>query len=100
MQVLENTLNEISSYIWGPVMLTLLLGIGIYLTIGLKFFTFRNLLTAMMMLWRGRKSDKAGDITPFQALMTAYLGIPLILARLRLTLMPLGLRLYLRTSFL
>ncbi|WP_428354345.1 alanine/glycine:cation symporter family protein [Methyloprofundus sp.] len=71
MQVLENTLNEISSYIWGPVMLTLLLGIGIYLTIGLKFFTFRNLLTAMMILWRGRKSDQAGDITPFQALMTA-----------------------------
>ena len=71
MEQLEGTLNEISSQVWGPVMLTMLLGIGIYLTIGLKFFTFRKVLLAIIMLWRGRRSDKEGDITPFQALMTA-----------------------------
>ena len=71
MKQLESTLNEISSLVWGPVMLAMLLGIGIYLTLGLRFFTFRRVLSAMLMLWRGRKSDKEGDITPFQALMTA-----------------------------
>ena len=71
MEQLESTLNEISSLVWGPVMLAMLLGIGIYLTLGLRFFTFRRVLSAMLMLWRGRKSDKEGDITPFQALMTA-----------------------------
>ncbi|RLA22041.1 MAG: sodium:alanine symporter family protein [Gammaproteobacteria bacterium] len=71
MEELESTLNEISSLVWGPVMLAMLLGIGIYLTLGLRFFTFRRVLSAMLMLWRGRKSDKEGDITPFQALMTA-----------------------------
>jgi len=71
MEQLENILNEISSQVWGPVMLVMLLGIGVYLTFGLKFFTFRKLGGAMMMLWQGRCSDKKGDITPFQALMTA-----------------------------
>ena len=52
-------------------MLTLLLGIGIYLTIGLRFFTFRRVISALIILWQGRHSDKEGDITPFQALMTA-----------------------------
>jgi len=71
MQQLENVLNQISSYIWGPVMLALLLGIGVYLTLGLKCFTFRRVFFAISVLWQGRHSDKAGDITPFQALMTA-----------------------------
>ncbi len=71
MQPLENILNQISSYIWGPVMLALLLGIGVYLTFGLKFFTFRRVFFAIQVLWQSRRSDRAGDITPFQALMTA-----------------------------
>ena len=71
MKQLESILNEISSHIWGPVTLTLLLGIGIYLTFGLRFFTFRRVISAMIMLWQERSSDKEGDITPFQALMTA-----------------------------
>lgn len=71
MEQLESILNEISSHIWGPVMLTLLLGTGIYLTFGLRLFTFRRVIAAVVILWQGRRSDKEGDITPFQALMTA-----------------------------
>jgi len=71
MKQIELILNEISSLVWGPVMLTMLLGIGVYLTFGLRFFTFRKVFSAMIMLWQGRSSDKEGDITPFQALMTA-----------------------------
>lgn len=68
---MEPLLNVISSYVWGPVMLIMLLGIGIYLTLGLRFFTFRRVFSSMIMLWQGRKSEEEGDITPFQALMTA-----------------------------
>ncbi len=71
MENIESILNEVSTFVWGPVMLVLLLGIGVYLTIGLRFFTWRNTYSALKMLWAGRESDKKGDITPFEALMTA-----------------------------
>ncbi|MGR9116644.1 MAG: alanine/glycine:cation symporter family protein [Gammaproteobacteria bacterium] len=71
MTRLTEFLNQFSSWVWGPVMLALLLGIGIYLTLGLKAFTWRKTPHAFVSLWRGRESMQEGDITPFQALMTA-----------------------------
>ncbi len=71
MQIITNALNLVSGVIWGPVMLVLLLGTGVFLTIGLKAMPWRNLLTGFQLLWRGRHSTQKGDITPFQALMTA-----------------------------
>ncbi len=71
MQTFEETLNRLSEFIWGPPMLALLLGIGVYLTIGLKAMPWRRLFTAFRLLWRGRQAADHGDITPFQALMTA-----------------------------
>lgn len=62
------TVNEMA---WGPGMLVLLLGTGLYLTVGLRLMTVRNIPTAFKLLWRGRKSDEAGDISPFAALMTS-----------------------------
>lgn len=52
-------------------MLTLLLGVGVYLTLGLRAMPWRKLTNAFQMLWQGRHSEEKGDITPFQALMTA-----------------------------
>ncbi len=71
MQAFEETLNRLSEFIWGPPMLALLLGIGIYLTIGLKAMPWRRLFLAFRLLWKGRQAADHGDITPFQALMTA-----------------------------
>lgn len=71
MEIFETALKTLSGHIWGPVMLGFLLGIGIYLTLGLRLFTWRKVFSAMSMLWQSRKSEKEGDITPFQALMTA-----------------------------
>jgi len=71
MEAISNLLNHLSAFIWGPVMLMLLLGVGIYLTIGLRAMPWRHTLAAFQLLWRGRHSDEKGDITPFQALMTA-----------------------------
>lgn len=52
-------------------MLALLAGTGLYLTLGLKFTPQRKLSYGFKMLWKGRKSSEEGDISPFNALMTA-----------------------------
>jgi|AJXC01.1.fsa_nt_gi hypothetical protein len=36
MKMLEDFLNQLSSIIWGPVMLAFLLGIGIFFKLGIK----------------------------------------------------------------
>ena len=71
MAIVESFLNSASELIWGPVMLVLLLGVGIYLTLGLKAMPWWQTPAAFKTLWQGRKSREPGDITPFQALMTA-----------------------------
>lgn len=71
MPALTEFLNTASGIIWGPIMLVLLLGTGIYLTIGLKAMPWRYLGNGFQLLWTGRTSTEEGDITPFQALMTA-----------------------------
>jgi alanine or glycine:cation symporter, AGCS family len=71
MSALSDFLNAASGIIWGPIMLVLLLGTGIFLTIGLKAIPWRHIGSGFQMLWRGRVSQEEGDITPFQALMTA-----------------------------
>ena len=71
MQLIADLLNQLSGLIWGPVMLVLLLGTGIFLTFGLRAMPWRHLSEAFQLLWRGRHSSEKGDITPFQALMTA-----------------------------
>jgi AGCS family alanine or glycine:cation symporter len=69
---IESILNLISGLVWGPVMLTLLLGVGVFLTIGLRFMPWRYLPKAFGQLWRGRHAEEgSGQITPFQALMTS-----------------------------
>lgn len=66
-------LNAVSGVVWGPVMLVLLLGTGIYLMIGLGLMPLRQLIPAFNLLWRGRKADEGdeGEISPYSALMTA-----------------------------
>lgn len=64
-------IGTINGFAWGPVMLVLLLGTGIYLTLGLGFLTLRKLPTGFGLLFRGRKGAGAGDISPFSALMTS-----------------------------
>jgi AGCS family alanine or glycine:cation symporter len=65
-------LGQVSDAVWGPVMLALLLGTGLYLTARTGFMPVRRIGTAFRLLNRGReKSAEPGDITPFQTLMTA-----------------------------
>jgi AGCS family alanine or glycine:cation symporter len=71
MDALIGYINTINSIVWGPAMLLLLAGTGLYLTFGLKLIPQRKLFYGFRMLWQGRKSTEKGDITPFNALMTA-----------------------------
>jgi alanine or glycine:cation symporter, AGCS family len=61
----------VNGWAWGPVMLVLLLGTGIFLTLGLRFGTLRHLPRAVGLLLRGRAGTGEGDISPFSALMTS-----------------------------
>lgn len=70
----SDAINAVSAFIWGKYcLLPLLCGIGIYLTVGLRLFTWRNVGSAFVQLWRGRRGNphESGEISPFQALMTA-----------------------------
>ena len=76
METLMQALKAINDVIWGPGMLILLIGTGLYLTVRLRFYTFRNIFSAFSMLWKGRSSSAGdkGELTPFNALMTALAG--------------------------
>ena len=67
---LSKFLADVNNFVWGPVMLALLVGTGIFLTFRLKFLPWRNLWYAIKMIFRQKKSHE-GDISPFQSLMTA-----------------------------
>ena len=67
---LEQMLNDLNNFVWGPIMLALLVGTGIFLTIRLKFLPWRNLFYAVGMIFQ-KKEKHEGDISPFQSLMTA-----------------------------
>ncbi|MDB3967305.1 alanine:cation symporter family protein, partial [Porticoccaceae bacterium] len=67
----EQIVDTVNGFVWGPVMLTLLLGTGIYLTIGLRGMTISHIPYAFRQLFKGRESSGEGEITPFNALMTS-----------------------------
>lgn len=75
---MEAILSQISDFVWGPVLLILILGTGLHLMIGLGAMPVRKLGLAFRMLWAGRRAQGAGDVAPMAALMTslsATLGI-------------------------
>lgn len=66
--------KNVDDFVWGPVMLFLLVGTGIFLTIRTRFLSWRNLGYALKMTLskESRKKGKGeGDISPFSALTTA-----------------------------
>ena len=67
---ISKLLADVNNFVWGPIMLALLVGTGIFLTIRLKFLPWRNLWYAICMIFR-KKDQHEGDISPFQSLMTA-----------------------------
>ncbi|MBV1951116.1 MAG: sodium:alanine symporter family protein [Cycloclasticus sp.] len=73
MEIFIHWLKAADAIVWGPVVLTLLLGTGLYLMLGLAFLPLRRLPFAFSLLWRGRQVShlEKGEISPFNALMTS-----------------------------
>lgn len=70
----SSILKALCDFVWGPVMLILLVGTGVFLTIRLKFLPWRNLGYAIKSVFRktdDQDKNHSGDISPFQSLMTA-----------------------------
>ena len=66
-------LNTINSYVWGAPTLVLLVGTGLWLTLVLRGLQFSQLFHSLHLAFikRKEKTDEEGDISHFQALMTA-----------------------------
>jgi alanine or glycine:cation symporter, AGCS family len=64
-------LNQLDGIVWGPYMLVLILGTGLYLQIRLKAMPILMIGQGLRMIWKGRKQDEGhGEVSPFSALMT------------------------------
>jgi Na+/alanine symporter len=72
MEAITEFVGTVNGIVWGIPMLILILGAGLFLTIGLRFFSIMKIPFGFSLLWKGRiPGDDAGDITPFNALMTS-----------------------------
>lgn len=70
MERIEAGITVLAGWVWGPPMLALLVGTGLYLTILLRGLQFRALPRAFTLIWR-KEHGADGDISHFAALMTA-----------------------------
>ncbi|MBM7613855.1 alanine/glycine:cation symporter family protein [Alkaliphilus hydrothermalis] len=65
----------INSLVWGPYMLVLLVGTGVFFTLRTNFLQIRRfgftMKETLMKIFEKPEASEEGDITPFQALSTA-----------------------------
>jgi AGCS family alanine or glycine:cation symporter len=77
MEALMALNSKVNSFVWGPPMLILLVGTGIYLTIRQNWLQVNKFgYSLKMTLGRLREKGEGvgGEVTPFQALATAMAG--------------------------
>lgn len=68
-------LQDVADFLWGPQMLLFILGSGVYFSLRLKGVQFRQFVPALRAFARSNTATGEGNITPFQALMSALSGI-------------------------
>lgn len=78
---LKDMISALNGIVWGPPMLVLILGVGLYLSIRLKGLTIQKLGLSFRLLFSGFSSSSVsssvspdtnqGDISGFNALMTS-----------------------------
>jgi alanine or glycine:cation symporter, AGCS family len=69
---LDEILKSISDFVWGPAMIVLLVGTGLYLTIRLGFLQFRYLAHSIKCIsGKYDRPEEAGEISHFRALAAA-----------------------------
>ncbi|MCK3654502.1 sodium:alanine symporter [Pasteurellaceae bacterium Macca] len=69
---IDTFLTTLDRFIWGPPLLILISGVGIYFTFQLKFLQFFSLPRAFVSMFKPEKGEnQTGDISAFGALATA-----------------------------
>ncbi len=71
VETLDQVFIKASGIVWGPALIILLLGTGIFLTVRLKFIQFTHLPTALRLAFSKTDREAAGDVSHFKALMVA-----------------------------
>lgn len=64
-------LNQLDKWMWSYLLFFLLIGVGLFFTIRLKGMQFRYLAYSLKLAFTRSDEDAEGDISQFQALMTA-----------------------------
>ncbi|PTA51457.1 sodium:alanine symporter family protein [Shewanella morhuae] len=75
MEAITEFVSLVNGFVWGTPMLVMILGVGLFLSLGLRLMPILKLGTGFKLLWSGRIPDKdktvKGDVSPFNALMTS-----------------------------
>ncbi len=79
MEIISAINAKVNSIVWGPIMLTLLIGAGLYLSIRMGFPQFRRFgymlkNTILGVFSKGQHEKDGSGVSPFQAVATAMAG--------------------------
>ncbi|WP_297637305.1 sodium:alanine symporter family protein [uncultured Clostridium sp.] len=69
---MKNFLTAVNNFVWGPPLLIMLVGTGVYLTIKLNFLQITKLKLALKLVFKkDDEGNEEGDVSSFGALCTA-----------------------------
>jgi len=72
METFNKLMESMNGIVWGPPMMVLLLGVGLFLTVGMRFISILKIGYGFKQLFKKRTGEaEEGDVSPFAALMTA-----------------------------
>lgn len=72
MDALHAILDAVDSFVWGPFLIVLIVGTGLFISVRLKFLQLRKLRTSVRIIaGEFDRHDDRGEITHFEALATA-----------------------------
>ncbi len=73
VEMISQINGVINSFVWGPIMLTLLVGTGIFLSVRTGFIQVTKILLWVKHTFGSlaKRQDADDNITPFQAVSTA-----------------------------
>ncbi len=79
LEIVTNVNDAVNGFVWGPIMLTLLIGTGLFLSIKTGFAQFRRFRYAMKntigsLFNKEQHSKDEASVSPFQAVATAMAG--------------------------
>ena len=62
MEAFAQFIDWLDGVVWGPIMMALILGTGLYLTIGLRFVPWTKIPQGFILTWRAAKKTAASPV--------------------------------------